>query len=160
MKKIYGFDIDGVIAKIPFGRKLGNFIWPIFVFLSKFRIVRVIYDNFFRRPNWEIIRVIQYLKGKGFPVYIVSGNPEYYRKELENWLKKYDIFYEKLYLWPGKTDMLSWKRDKICELGICYYIDDLAEVIEPITSKGVNALQYKNQKAEEIIFFLDNKPIS
>lgn len=93
-------------------------------------------------PIEECSKYVKLLKEEGNTIYIISGrdNGEYsnpYKMTID-WLKKYDIVYDKLFL---VDDYNSHSKTEIClEYNIDVMIDDSKRMCKDIKDNGIRAL--------------------
>jgi hypothetical protein len=83
------------------------------------------------KPNLPMVELAKSYKENGFEVIVLTGRPESTRKVTKEWLQKYNIAYDKLYMRSWEDNFLkapAFKR-KIYETEIkenvfCAYDDD------------------------------------
>lgn len=151
--KTYGFDIDGVISRIfpkfvP--RKIMQIIWH---YLFEMKWLWRLYNQRFRRADEKICEIMVEVKSRGHKIIIVSGNPEWRRPEIEEWLERKNVPYDKLFLAPaGTANVASWKRDTLEKENCLYFLDDVADVVVCINrAEKCRAIWYRGQSAKEIL---------
>jgi acid phosphatase class B len=99
------------------------------------------------KPNLPMIELTKSYKENGFEVIVLTGRPESTRKVTKEWLEKYKIPYDKLYMRSWEDNFLKapdFKR-KIYETEIkenvfCAYDDD-QRVIDVWVDLGVNCFK-------------------
>ena len=99
------------------------------------------------KPNLPMIELAKSYKENGFEVIVLTGRPESTRKVTKEWLEKYNIPYDKLYMRSWEDNFLKapdFKR-KIYETEIkenvfCAY-DDEEEIIQMWNSLGITAFK-------------------
>jgi len=156
LRKI-GIDIDGVICIIPnIFRKFLRY--RFFRELVRYLIVipqfRQFYDYYLREVNVEIKRFISYLQENGWEIHIISANYEGYRRELEKWLKRNKIYYDKMFLYSSSThkNAKDWKAYICKKLNVDYFVDDVSAFVRAVEKKTkTKTILYRRQKFEELI---------
>lgn len=99
------------------------------------------------KPNLPMIELAKNYKEDGFEVIILTGRPESTRKITKEWLQKYNIPYDKLYMRSWEDNFLkapAFKR-KIYETEIkenvfCAYDDD-QRVIDVWVDLGITCFK-------------------
>lgn len=99
------------------------------------------------KPNLPMIDLAKTYKENGFEVIILTGRPESTRKVTKEWLEKYNIPYDKLYMRNWEDNFLkapAFKR-KIYETEIkenvfCAYDDD-QRIIDVWVELGITAFK-------------------
>jgi acid phosphatase class B len=95
------------------------------------------------KPNLPMIELVKGYKENGFEVIVLTGRPESTKKVTKEWLEKYNILYDKLYMRSWEDNFLkapAFKR-KIYETEIkenvfCAYDDD-QRVIDVWVNLGI-----------------------
>jgi uncharacterized HAD superfamily protein len=93
------------------------------------------------RPIPQVLEVLNALKDR-FPIFFVSGRSDDYRKQTEEWLEKYDISYNALYMrkYKDHRDDAIVKGELADEIEKEYNIfavfDDRKRVIEEWLRRG------------------------
>lgn len=109
---------------------------------EKFYKENIEYFASFFEPIEECSKYIKLLKEEGNTIYIISGrdNGEYsnpYKMTID-WLKKYDIVYDKLFLVDAYN---SHSKTEVClEYNIDVMIDDSKRMCKDIKDNGIRAL--------------------
>ncbi|MGC9049029.1 MAG: hypothetical protein ACP5IX_02330 [Patescibacteria group bacterium] len=157
--KAVGFDLDGVICKIPiprviFGipvpRRLFRTLTIVSYFFSYFLMVipqiRFAYDKFFRRTDENIINLIKDLKAKGVKIYIITGNRVFYQRGLEIWLKRKKIPYDRIVCFCSSSGLTvaQWKAKMAQELKVDLFVEDLASAVVHLRRAGLRVVLYDN----------------
>jgi uncharacterized HAD superfamily protein len=99
------------------------------------------------KPNLPMIELVKNYKENNFEVIVLTGRPESTRKVTKEWLQKYNIPYDKLYMRSWEDNFLEasdFKR-KIYETEIkenvfCAYDDD-QRVIDVWVDLGVTCFK-------------------
>jgi hypothetical protein len=99
------------------------------------------------KPNLPMIDLAKNYKENGFEVIVLTGRPESTRKVTKEWLTKYNIQYDKLYMRSWEDNFLKapdFKR-KIYETEIkenvfCAYDDD-QRIIDVWVELGITAFK-------------------
>ena len=99
------------------------------------------------KPNLPMIELAKSYKENGFEVIVLTGRPESTRKVTKEWLQKYNIPYDKLYMRSWEDNFLKapdFKR-KIYETEIkenvfCAYDDD-QRVIDVWVDLGITSFK-------------------
>ncbi len=99
------------------------------------------------KPNLPMIDLAKSYKENGFEVIVLTGRPESTRKVTKEWLQKYNIPYDKLYMRSWEDNFLKapdFKR-KIYETEIkenvfCAYDDD-QRIIDVWIELGITAFK-------------------
>ena len=99
------------------------------------------------KPNLPMIELAKSYKENGFEVIVLTGRPESTRKVTKQWLQKYNIPYDKLYMRSWEDNFLKapdFKR-KIYETEIkenvfCAYDDD-QRVIDIWVTLGITCFK-------------------
>jgi len=98
------------------------------------------------KPNLPMIDLVKRYKKEGYKVVILTGRPESIRNVTEEWLKKYEIEYDILYMRLEKEHYIKAPifKKQICKLYLndifCAYDDD-EEVIQMWNSLGIPAFK-------------------
>jgi len=98
------------------------------------------------KPNLPMIDLAKRYKKEGFKIVILTGRPESIRDVTEEWLKKYGIEYDALYMRLEKENYIKAPifKKKIYQLHLddvfCAYDDD-EEVIQMWNSLGITAFK-------------------
>ena len=98
------------------------------------------------KPNEPMIDLAKRYKKDGFKIVIITGRPDSIREVTEEWLKKYDVGYDALYMRTEKEHYIkaSVFKKKIyqiyCENVLCAYDDD-EEIIQMWNSLGIPAFK-------------------
>ncbi len=143
-KKRVGFDLDGVVTDHP----------PLipFAYLKKFvrtnsvklrycqpqsgwlrRLRKLSHTWFLRPPLKKTRRLIEDLASQDEVVlYAVSSRPKSLRKKTEQWLKKWqmDDFFEAVYINEDNQQPHCFKKNKLTQLNLDYYVEDDQEVVD------------------------------
>jgi uncharacterized HAD superfamily protein len=153
--KVYGFDIDGVISNIAWFVP-SRILQIVFHFIFEVKFFWKLYNQYFRKVNGKIYRVMAEVKKRGHKIIIVSGNPEWRRPEIEEWLERKNVPYDKLFLAPaGTTNVAGWKRDTLEKENCLYFLDDVVDVVACINrAEKCRAIWYQRQLAKEILKIL------
>jgi len=99
------------------------------------------------KPNLPMIDLAKNYKENGFEIIVLTGRPESTRKVTKDWLEKYNIPYDKLYMRSWEDNFLKapdFKR-KIYETEIkenvfCAYDDD-QRIIDVWVELGITAFK-------------------
>ena len=99
------------------------------------------------KPNLPMIELAKGYKEKGFEIIILTGRPESTRRVTKEWLQKYNIPYDKLYMRSWEDNFLKapdFKR-KIYETEIkenvfCAYDDD-QRIIDVWVDLGITSFK-------------------
>lgn len=99
------------------------------------------------KPNLPMIDLAKNYKENGFEIIVLTGRPESTRKVTKEWLQKYNIPYDKLYMRSWEDNFLKapdFKR-KIYETEIkenvfCAYDDD-QRIIDVWVELGITAFK-------------------
>lgn len=155
--KTYGFDIDGVIARMPWfapTRKLQRMAHYLF----EKRFIWKLYNRYWRMGNSEVFKAMRELARRGVRIVIISGNPEWRREGLEAWFKKRCIPYDRMILAPSvDTDVKFWKSEIVEKEGCDYYLEDRPEIVAYINKRTFvgggkcRAICYRGQRSDEIL---------
>ncbi|MCK4667982.1 hypothetical protein KAU33_14600, partial [Candidatus Dependentiae bacterium] len=118
MKKLLGIDIDGVIANsdVKFRESMTKYFnkdfnrEDVFTFSyeESFGItkeeMRGFWNHFYKKGEWltieplkGAIESIQKLK-KFYTIFVVTGRPDGLKEVTEGWLKKYNVYYDELFM--------------------------------------------------------------
>lgn len=99
------------------------------------------------KPNLPMIELAKNYKENGFEVIILTGRPESTRKVTKEWLQKYNIPYDKLYMrsWENNFLKASVFKRKIYETEIkenvfCAYDDD-QRIIDVWVELGITSFK-------------------
>lgn len=98
------------------------------------------------KPNLPMIDLAKKYKKDGFKVVIITGRPEFIREATENWLKKYGIEYDALYMRLKNEHYIKavdYKRriyQSYLDDVFCAYDDD-EEIIQMWNSLGIPAFK-------------------
>jgi uncharacterized HAD superfamily protein len=93
-------------------------------------------------PNCPVLGVVQSMTYY-YPVFIVSGRSDDYRKQTEDWLKKYDISYNALYMrkYKDHRDDAIVKSEIADEIekthNILGVFDDRKRVVDMWVNRGI-----------------------
>jgi uncharacterized HAD superfamily protein len=93
-------------------------------------------------PNCPVLGVVQSMTYY-YPVFIVSGRSDDYRKQTEDWLKKYDISYNALYMrkYKDHRDDAVVKSEIADEIekthNILGVFDDRKRVVDMWVNRGI-----------------------
>jgi hypothetical protein len=93
-------------------------------------------------PNCPVLGVVQSMTYY-YPVFIVSGRSDDYRKQTEEWLKKYDISYNALYMrkYKDHRDDAIVKSEIADEIekthNILGVFDDRKRVVDMWVNRGI-----------------------
>ena len=98
-------------------------------------------------PNLPMVELAKNYKQNGFEVIILTGRPESTRKVTKEWLQKYDISYDKLYMrsWGDNFLKAPIFKKKIYDTEImgdvfCAYDDD-QRIIDMWVELGIPAFK-------------------
>lgn len=135
------FDIDGTLANNSHRQYLVRRNTPA-------------WDEFFLKmghdtPNQPIICLYQSIKQSGhFSCILVSGRPNTYRERTEEWLEKYGIEFDHLYMreiGDKRPDVKVKKEilDALLAKGheICFVVDDRNDIVRMWRENGITCLQ-------------------
>lgn len=106
-------------------------------------------------PKVFVKEVISFLHKKGFQIcFITSRLKKYWKgdslKPLKKWLKKYHIFYDKIY-----ANVES--KDKLCkEIGINIMIEDRVDYVQKVNEMGINTILIRQKYNENYSHPLNN----
>jgi acid phosphatase class B len=99
------------------------------------------------KPNWPMIDLAKKYKKDGFEIIILTGRPESVEKVTEEWLKKYEIEYDRLIMRNRSSHYLKAViyKEKAYKTLIksdvfCAY-DDEEEIIQMWNSLGIPAFK-------------------
>jgi len=99
-------------------------------------------------PHPEILWLVQTLYLAGNTIVIVTGRPEQYMEYTVNWLMKYNVPYDGLYMRPNKdnrsdaivkVEMLELLKKEGFEPVI--FLEDRKRVVDALRAKGYKVLQ-------------------
>lgn len=99
-------------------------------------------------PNEDVISIVNLHKQAGYKVIIVSGRDDSCRKDTENWLEKYNVPYDELYMRKNRDR----RKDSQVKLEIFnvhirsrynvqFVLDDRNQVVEMWRKLGLRTLQ-------------------
>jgi phosphoglycolate phosphatase-like HAD superfamily hydrolase len=135
LKAVYVFDLDGTICNTSHRKqyvqtKPKNWdAWNAGLVNDK--------------PNNAVIEVLHSLFHMGFGILLVSGRSEDYREQTKEWLEKYDVFYDELYMRKSKDlradDII---KDEIADVlqnnyNIMGVFDDRKRVVDMWIKRGI-----------------------
>jgi hypothetical protein len=99
------------------------------------------------KPNYPMIDLAKKYKKDGFQIIVLTGRPESVKNVTDEWLKKYGVDYDKLYMrnWENNFLKAPIYKKKIYETEIkndvfCAY-DDEEEIIQMWNSLGITAFK-------------------
>jgi hypothetical protein len=99
------------------------------------------------KPNLPMIDLAKNYKENGFEIIVLTGRPESTRKITKEWLQKYNIPYDKLYMRSWEDNFLKapdFKRkiyeSEIKENVFCAYDDD-QRIIDVWVELGITAFK-------------------
>jgi hydroxymethylpyrimidine pyrophosphatase-like HAD family hydrolase len=147
---IVGFDLDGVITFVPTKNSKLMFVSYWLMVIPQFRIF---YDKFIRRINPEIEKLIKYLIQKKVKIFIITGNTVGYQKDLEKWLKRHGLPYDRIFCYHSGYGLsrAEWKAKIIRENKVDYFFDDLFLFVEKIRKETeAKVIHYCGQTFEEL----------
>ncbi|MGB9637467.1 MAG: hypothetical protein ACPLY7_01575 [Microgenomates group bacterium] len=145
-----GVDLDGVVAKHSFGglwvklrvgkekflKKVGSrtYYYP----KTKIEQFTWLIINWSRVPDKEGLSLLKFLKKSGFRFYLISSRLNFNCPSTIKWLKKYKLIplFEEVFLNNQDQNPISFKREKVKEKRIDYFVDDDLEVLEALCVTG------------------------
>lgn len=98
------------------------------------------------KPNLPMIDLAKRYKKEGFKVVILTGRPDSIREVTEEWLKRYDVEYDELYMRNKSEHYIKATvfKKKIYQIYLedvfCAYDDD-EEIIQMWNSLGIPAFK-------------------
>lgn len=143
------FDMDGILAKPPFGisPRIGGKIHHVNIqknigFYKKYGIIAA---HQFRSPVKDAQSVVADLADEKFTLYVNTGRPYFLKALTKKWLITYNFssYFHDLCIMPEVTLPWEWKEKIIKEKNILAHIDD-----DPIT------VNYLAQNTLAQIYFL------
>lgn len=144
MKETVIFDLDGTLANIEKRRvksltKMGRIHWPAFFDPEKIHL---------DEPHEDVIRMYTIMKNAGFRVGIFSGRDEITKEKTLEWLSKYGIEPEFLYMRPHDTKIpdeqlkKAWLQMELNEGHTIFCVfDDRNKVVEMWRENGIRCFQ-------------------
>lgn len=152
---IAGFDVDGVISKVPLRlKRLIGFSGKWWNRLLSTSLGRFFYDKF-RYIDKETRDVLYQLRDNGHQIIIATYVFEKYRGEVEKWLRKNEVPFDKLLLAEEKESPLEFKVRAILSEGCDYFVEDQSTLAQNISREvsGVHVIYY--QKKEDLGVLLE-----
>lgn len=153
---VVGFDLDEVIAPLPFGLKQlslskrgENFLFN----LQKNFALQRLYNFLFRRANVEIKYLMEMLKRRHHRIVIISASFEGYKPLINLWLRKNNILVDEVYFRRGRESVVEFKKKILYEKNCFFYLEDNPRIVEEIN----NHFNYKRVYLykEETALFLE-----
>lgn len=149
-----GFDLDGVVAKHSLGgfwvriRRLKEEILKKLhtdaYYYPKTTLERGVWKiiNWLRIPDVEGINLARGLKKKGWKFYLITGRFNFNYPLTVKWLKRHNLydFFEKVYVNVGDVDPTVFKKEKIKQEKIDFFIDDDLEVLNNLNGECLKLL--------------------
>ncbi|MEK7574403.1 MAG: hypothetical protein AAB514_02645 [Patescibacteria group bacterium] len=153
---VFGTDLDGVKSLLPFNCKQTTLTrnGEIFFYsLQRYWFLQRVYNSYFRKPNPEIKKFMEYLLEKGVRSVVISASNEAYRKELERWLMRIGYFGDLILKENFEEDSVEYKK-RVVPANCDFYLDDKKEMVQAINDAGngkCRAILYRGQTSRELL---------
>lgn len=157
---IIGFDVDGVIAKAPFGlHKLLRYRKREWNFLLATPLGKILY-NYLRRADSGMKEIICQLHDGGHRIVIATYALERYRSLVEAWLEKNKIPFNELILAKRGESASEFKVRAVLQKKCDYFVEDQLALVQAISRKatGVKVIHYVKKKDLGVLLSLREHP--
>jgi len=149
-----GFDLDGVICKMPFGFKqiyLNSRGEKFLAFLQKSKFLQRLYNFIFRKVDQQIKNLIDILKTRGDEIIIITACLEK-NNEVIRWLKRKKIYFDKIYFRKSLKESSAEYKKRVIGYACDIYLEDKEEVKRRIGSEKIYL--YRNRNPKDLFNFL------
>lgn len=149
MRKVIGFDVDGVIARTPFRseRLLLKFRESIWNELLNTQFGKFLYQKI-RFVDKEVQKVLYQLRAGNHCIVIATYFFEERRREVEKWLSKNQVFFDKLVLPKNGESPSEFKGRIIREEKCQFFVEDKLAIIKELRRlplPGVTVIRYRGR---------------